>query len=283
RVTDTAINSVIVFPEAPLELQPDLDRGSVGHCVNGSVHFLAGIQIDLTENRQRNGTYAPVCRFSVLAAFALILVADRHLAIVLLDGSNLGIKRKQPLQLFTERSANLVHAADRLKHGLLKLVQIMNTHIVPNAGAHNISQLQGLGKLGLGIEATSRITLETADLGTGMTFHIGHVFIQRSPTTQSLQQLFLVLFGQGSIERLSIDGFGQKLGDLSLEIRMDMAKTLGLAIKMLFAMQVRVVVVLNKGFQLDLEPLAIVQQGPVMKGNTPRPRIDVLILVELHI
>uniref|UniRef100_A0A1I8AEY3 Secreted protein n=1 Tax=Steinernema glaseri TaxID=37863 RepID=A0A1I8AEY3_9BILA len=64
---------------------------------------------------------------------------------------------------------------------------------------------------------------------------------------------------------------------------MDMTKTLGLAIKMLFAMQVRVVVVLNKGFQLDLEPLAIVQQGPVMKGNTPRPRIDVLILVELHI
>src|SRR5690242_11412386 len=59
-VADAAEDDVVLLPEPALELQADLDRGSVGHGTDRGFHGVADLNIDLAQDSERNGAYAPV-------------------------------------------------------------------------------------------------------------------------------------------------------------------------------------------------------------------------------
>src|SRR3982074_3241013 len=53
-VADAAVDRLVLFPEAALELQADFDRCHIGHGVDGCFHAIADVDRKLTQNGKRN-------------------------------------------------------------------------------------------------------------------------------------------------------------------------------------------------------------------------------------
>src|SRR4029077_2019413 len=60
-IADAAENEIVLFPEAPLELQADTDGRAMGHRADRRLHETSDIDLDLAEDAERNGAHAPVC------------------------------------------------------------------------------------------------------------------------------------------------------------------------------------------------------------------------------
>src|ERR1700690_2854448 len=67
---------------------------------------------------------------------------------------------------------------------------------------------------------------------------------------------------------------------MSLIVGLDLAKALGLPAESLAAVQVSVVVDLEKGLELDAEALDVMHHAVMVIRNPPRARIDVQVLVK---
>ena len=92
---------------------------------------------------------------------------------------------------------------------------------------------------------------------------------------QRLEQDFLVLLRNRVVERAFPDRLGQKLGRAAVEIGLDLADALRLAAEGVRRVQPGVVIELDERLERHPEPAAIVEDGVVMVGDSPRPRIEV--------
>ena len=89
---DAAEDRLILLPEPPFELQPNLDRRGIGHNRHRVLHLVADIGRDLRQHRQRDGADAPVGGLGMrCAARPGVCPGDGHLTLVLLDTDDLGI------------------------------------------------------------------------------------------------------------------------------------------------------------------------------------------------
>ena len=61
-----------------------------------------------------------------------------------------------------------------------------------------------------------------------------------------------------------------------------MLETLGLAAEGLRVVQIGVVVLLDEGFQLNAQALAVVDHAMMVVGNTPGAGIDVVVAIKGH-
>ena len=83
------------------------------------------------------------------------------------------------------------------------------------------------------------------------------------------------------VELALLRDLGEQLGDLALEIRLDVAEALRLAAERALRVQIGVVVDLDEGLERDAEPPAVIEQRVVVIGDAPRAGIEIEALVEL--
>ena len=67
---------------------------------------------------------------------------------------------------------------------------------------------------------------------------------------------------------------------MSLQIGFDVANTLRLAGEGARGVQQRVVIELDEGLERDVEASAVIEDGAMMIGNPPRPRIEIKASLE---
>ena len=88
---DATVDGLVLLPEAALELQPDLDGGSIGHCIDGFCSWPT-IHLHLAQHRERDGAHAPIGP-GVLAdpASLGVNIGDGDALFVLGDLGDLGV------------------------------------------------------------------------------------------------------------------------------------------------------------------------------------------------
>ena len=65
---------------------------------------------------------------------------------------------------------------------------------------------------------------------------------------------------------------------MSLKISLDGANALWLPAECARSMQISVVIELDERLERDLEAFAVVEDGAMMIGNPPRPRIEIILM-----
>ena len=110
---------------------------------------------------------------------------------------------------------------------------------------------------------------------------IAEVLVERAERPQRLEQDLLILLRHRIVKRAFFRRLGQELGDAAVEIGLDVADALRLAVERAGGMQIGVVIELDEGLERDPEAAAIVQNRVMMIGNAPWPRIEIEAGVEL--
>jgi hypothetical protein len=127
-----AIDVVVFFPEATLELQPHFQRCQIRQLVDGRLHLGTHIHRDLGEDGRGNGADAPFgfCGARVLAA-AAIDIADCDASLVLMDAGHLAIIFDQRSQILAHGLADHPHAALGLEDGALQFIIVAGANRRP--------------------------------------------------------------------------------------------------------------------------------------------------------
>ncbi len=121
----------------------------------------------------------------------------------------------------------------------------------------------------------------TTPLAARVAGDVGVVSVERAPSLQRLEKFLPILLAHRGIEGALLGGLGQQLGHMSLVIRFDLAIAPRLTAERTTAVQIRVVVDLDKRFQRNAEPLAVVEHAAVVVRDPPRAWIDIKVFVEL--
>lgn len=281
-IADAAVDGLVLFPEAALELQAHLHRCRVRHLADRGGHRVAGGDRNAAEHRQRNRADAPVgAGDAFFAAVRGILPGHTHAVGVLIDPGDLGVVGDGIAKLLRERLADLVHAAHRLEHGGLHLVVVAGRQRGPQTRAQHVLHAEGIGELRLARQAAAGIPRKAAPLAAVLAFDVAELVVERAPGPQGLQQYLLVFAAHALVQRLLLGALGQQLGHMALVIGIDGAKALRFAAKALLAVQQRVVVDLVECLQGHTELLAVTQHRLVVMRNAPRPRIEIQPVVKL--
>ena len=210
-----------------------------------------------------------------------VLEGDGHVVIVLPDGDDFRAITNATGDLPREGLADPAHAADGLEHGGLKVVEQETLQAPPQARGQNIVQPDRVAVDRLRAEAASRMLCITPMGGRILADPIAEVLVERAERPQRLEQDLLILCRHRVVERALFRRLGQELGDAAVEIGLDVADALRLAVERIGGMQIGVVVELDEGLERDPEAAAIVQDCVMMIGNPPRPRIEIEARVEL--
>ena len=132
----------------------------------------------------------------------------------------------------------------------------------------------------LAAQAAAWTFLKAAPIADLIVRNVGVIFVERAPLAQRLQQNLLILGADSRIQCLLLRCFGQQLGDMPLVVRLDLAVALRSTAKCAAAVDIGVVVDLEKGLQRNAEELDVMHHAVMVIGNSPGARIDVQVLVE---
>src|SRR4051812_1370591 len=205
RVADAAIDRFVLFPEPALELQPDLDGGRIGHRIDRRLHAGTHVELDLAQNGKRDRADAPVGfrrlrRSRRTGAGFGVHIADGDTAIALLNARNLRIVANEIADFPCKRLADHVHAAYRLKHGGLELMQREIPQPAPKPRLQYVGQVDGLAGDRRRTQTTPGILGVTAIIRRDQIGLVGVVAVQRAPGPQRLQQYLLVFHRHRFVE-----------------------------------------------------------------------------------
>ena len=104
--------------------------------------------------------------------------------------------------------------------------------------------------------------------------------VQRAPVLQRRHQDLAVLLGHRLVQRALPGALGQKLGDMAMEVGLDLAIALRLAAESLGGMDIGVVIDLGEGLERHAQAVHIMQDALMVIGQAPGTGIDVLARIE---
>jgi hypothetical protein len=109
-----------------------------------------------------------------------------------------------------------------------------------------------------------------------------HVLVEHAPAAQRLLEAVDVFRREFGVEGFLVDGLGQQLSHIALEVGGKGPEALGLAAESIDVVDIGVVIELDEGLQLHAEFLAVVQQGVVVVRDPPGSGIEEVALGEIH-
>ena len=281
RVGDAAVDVLVFFPEAALELQPHLHGGRVRNRRDRARHRRAHIHGYLRQYGQRNRAQAPIgARRHPCVRVGRIHIGGGDAAIVLPDVDDLRVVTDQGSEFPPECLADPAHPAHRLEQRRLHVVDIAVRDVLPQIRFQQVGQADGFGRRGARAQSSARRLLESAPVAGFVARHVLEVAVERAPLAQRLEQLFLVLLADPGIQGILARRLGEQLRDMALIVGLDLAITLRLAAECAAIVQVGLVIHLYECFERHAQHLAVVEHAPVMVRNAPWARIDVQVLVE---
>src|SRR6185369_15042615 len=280
-VGDAAVDVLVLLPEPPFELQPHLDRRAIGYGIDGGLHLGAYLDVDLTQDRQRDSAQAPIGLF-LLQRAAAGLVRERygHATLVLFDADDARLVADEVADLPGEGLGDHVHAAHRLEHGALELIGLAGGDSAPQPGLQQLAEFERPGWLRRRHQASAGIDLVAAPGAGGDALAVAKLGIERAPAAQAFEQLLLVFLCQHGIEAALARGLAQQFRHMPLEIGLHMAVALRLAPIGRARVNPGVVIDLHKGFECDAKLPAVVKHGMVVVGDAPGTGVEVLALGE---
>ena len=280
-VGDPAEDALVLFPKTAAELQSRLDHGRIGNGVDGGFHRSGDVDGKLTQDRERQSANAPVGpRLLDHCATAEIFERDGHAVLVLMDRRDFASVPDCVWDLPGERLADPTHAADRLEHRRLEVVEGKVLQAAPKAGRQEIMQLNGLAVQRLPGQTAAGVPGVASERRRHVARLVTKVVVKRAEGTQRFEEDLLVFFGDCFVKRALMGRLGQKFGNRALEVGLDLANPLRLPPESRGRMKVGVVIELNERLDRNAEPAAVIENGVVVVRDPPWPRIEIEAVVE---
>ncbi len=197
-----------------------------------------------------------------------------------MDPCHLGAKSDPVWDLAGKRLTDPPHAADRLEHRRLEVVERETLQAPPKARGQDVVQPYRLAIQRLRIEAAAGIPCMAAERRGHVARPVTKVAVEAAMRAQRLEQNLLVFPGHRLVERALAGRLRQEFGDRALEVGLDLPDPARLAVERIGRMKKRIVVELYERLERHAESATIVKDRMVVVGNSPGPRIEIKALIE---
>src|SRR5258707_4844724 len=280
-VGDAAVDRLVLFPEAALELQADFDGWRVGDGVDGCLHAIADVDRKLAQNGQRNRADAPIGFGLLWRRRSLeIRVGDCDAAVILLYPGHFRVVTNDAADFPRKRLADHVHATHRLKHRGLESMECEILQVAPDSRFQDVGQIDRLARDRRSADAAARILGVTAIVRGNEICLVSVVAVQRAPRLQRLHQDFAIFLRYSFVELALLRCLGKQFRNLSLKIGLDVANALRNASERLGRVQKGVVIELDERLKGDTQALAVIEDRAMVIRNPPWAGIEIEALLE---
>ena len=213
-----AVDLVVEFPEAAVELQAHLAGGHVGIALHGLFELGGEVRIHLLEHGHGNGAQAEVRFQGAQGAGLEVLALDRDLVLAVADLRDLGAVADEMAHLALEGLGDLVHAAHRLQHGGLAHDVVDGAVDATQLGFQQVAEAQRV-RFHAGLVAGPGVDLVAAAVGAAISQIVA---VEIALVDQVFQQQGLVLGAQRLVHLAVADGLGQQFVHVAPHVRLDL-------------------------------------------------------------
>ncbi len=259
---------VVLLPEPPLHLQPDLRTRAVWRRLRRRHRLRRQVDVECAQDRQRQARHAVIGRDFRHRTSLQILVGDLHAVGRLVDRDNLDAVRDLVPELAREPFRELIHAADRLEHRRHAGAIHHGSNPVGEAGLQE--RLEVVRVAG----SASRVLLVCVIRG-----------VEVALADEEGDEALLVRGRQRHVERVLVDGFRHQLAGVAHHVGLHLTQPDLLRGQwsevVALVVEVRRLVLVDEDLDGHAELLAVAEDAGVPVREAPRTAVVIETLVEV--